>query len=365
VLLVVAVAYRLIQLSSLVNGPQWGYDFSAYWAAARSLLDHGPLYRPEQLAGSYSPQGQFLYLYPPVLAALVTPLAALFPTDYRAAAGAWFVIGLGALLASVWLVVRVERLAQGALPFVLLVGAAIVFPPVVSELVIGNVHLLLLLMLSVAWWGIRRGDGAGTTIAGLAVGVAVLIKVFPVLVALWFLATGRVRAAAWAGVGMIVVGIGLLPLTGVSTWLEYPQVLLNLGPPSDVTDALAPSVWLGDLIGSLPARVLVLAVAVIVVVWAARRLSTPAGYGIAVSLAVLVAPAVFHHYLAILVLPMLLALAAGEPRRWVGVSYFAMWAGQQPALGPLAWLLNRAIPALGAVSVPVLLARFGRRAEEP
>jgi hypothetical protein len=68
---------------------------------------------------------------------------------------------------------------------------------------------------------------------------------------------------------------------------------------------------------------------------------------------VLVAPAVYHHYLALLVLPMLLALGAGVPLRWIAVAYFLMWGGQQTALGELAWIVNRALPTLGAL---VLLA---------
>ena len=84
-LLVVVLAFRGLQFIAWTSSIQWGYDFSAYWQAARDLLDGEALYSAHQLAGPYGPQQQFLYLYPPFLAVAVAPLAALFD-DYRAAA---------------------------------------------------------------------------------------------------------------------------------------------------------------------------------------------------------------------------------------------------------------------------------------
>jgi hypothetical protein len=68
-----------------------------------------------------------------------------------------------------------------------------------------------------------------------------------------------------------------------------------------------------------------------------------------VVLSVLVAPALYHHYLALLVLPFLLGLGAGVPLRYLAIAYFLMWGGQQTALGDLAWIVNRAMPTAGAL----------------
>ena len=43
----------------------------------------------------------------------------------------------------------------------------------------GNVHFLLLWLLTLAWLGIRRGDPGGRWRGGAMVGVAAMIKVFP------------------------------------------------------------------------------------------------------------------------------------------------------------------------------------------
>ncbi len=195
-LAVLALAFRTLQFAALTGEIQWGYDFSAYWAAASSLLAGTSVYTPEQLAGPYAPQVQYLYLYPPPLAAVLMPLAALFPTDYRAAAWVWTALGSIVLAWSVLALARSERLAE-RFPVLagrgrwLLVAGAFAFPPVVGELVMGNVHLLLLGLLTAAWLGVRRASPRGDLLAGVAVGVAAVIKVFPGLLLLWFLLTRR------------------------------------------------------------------------------------------------------------------------------------------------------------------------------
>ena len=80
----------------------------------------------------------------------------------------------------------------------------------------------------------------------------------------------------------------------------------------------------------------------------------------------LVAPALYHHYLALLVLPFLLAIGAGIPFRWIALAYLLMSGGQQAALGDLAWIVNRAMPTAGALLLlaalvwPTARAGWGR-----
>jgi glycosyl transferase family 87 len=367
-LAIIVLGYRAFQFALLTRAPQFGYDLSAYWLAGSHLLQGMPIYTHEQLAGPYAPQGQYLYLYPPFLAVVFMPLAALFPDSYEPVAWLWAGLGAALLVGVVlWvavserLVARSNRLLAGHRGRLLLLAAAFAFPPIVGELVLGNVHLELLALFALAWWGVRRADERGLAVAGLAIGAASLVKILPLLVVVWFLATGRWRAALWAVVGAVALIALTLPITGIAPWLEYPTVLANMGRPADATDALAPAVWLGELIGPLPARVLVLLTAVAGTLWSARRQVEAASFGVAIAAATLVAPAVFHHYLAMLALPMLLALAASTPTGWVALAYLGMWGGQQPALGGLSWIVNRLMPAIGALLVPVGLLIWGHR----
>ena len=363
--LLTVLVFRAIQLLNFAGQIQWGYDFSAYWQAAHNVLDGQPIYTSAQLAGPYSPQQQYLYLYPPFLAVAVTPLAALFPADYRLANVPWAAIGaiLAALVA--WAVSRREAIGDRR-DSILLVGAAFAFPPVIGELVMGNVHLMLLGLLGGAWLSIRREpEPRASALAGVLVGAAATVKIFPALMILWFLLTGRFRAAAWSVVTIALLVLGTLPFVGVTPWLEYPTVLLNLGPPVDTTDTLAPAVWLSSIVPSAVARVLVVLAMLAAVVWASRRLSEPVSFATAVAASVLIAPAMYHHYLAVLVLPLLLALRWAPPVWTVGVCYLAMFGGEQSALGGATWIVNRLLPTIGAVGLLVVLLVRGVRISDP
>ena len=381
ILSLVVLAFRALQFGLLTRQEQWGYDFSFYWTAARHVLNGEAIYSAAQLAGPYAPQGQDGFLYPPPFAAIVTPFAALF-SDARTAEWVWTALGAAILLASVLALWRSERLGE-RFPILagrgrwLLVAAAFAFPPVVGELVLGNVHLILLGLLTLAWLGIRRGDTTGEWIAGLAVVAAAIIKVFPGVLLLWFLLMRRYRAAAGVLVGAGVLTLVTVPVTGIEPWLQYPTVLANLSAPADTTDTLAPTVWLAPLLGFTAARVLVTIVGLALLAWSAIGVRRPAGstagssdaaatarsFALAVTVAVLIAPAVYQHYLALLVLPVILGLGAGVSLPARGLAYLLMWGGQQDAWGDVAWIVNSALPTLGALLLLGALAvRGGRRA---
>lgn len=379
------LAFRAFQLALLTRQIQWGYDFSFYRTAGRRILNGQAIYSAAQLAGPYAPQGQDGFLYPPPFAAIVAPLAALFPNDYRAAAWLWTGLGAVVLTVAVLALWRSERLGD-RFPILagrgrwFLVAAALAFPPVVGELVLGNVHLLLLGLLTLAWLGIRRGDQRGEWIAGLAVGAAAIIKVFPGVLLVWFLLTRRYRAAAAVVVGAAALALVTLPLTGIEPWLQYPTVLANLSAPADTTDTLAPTVWLSEVLGFTVARMVVTVVGLAILAWAAIRahsrtsspgyspmgiksaasaMTTARSFAIAVTVSILIAPALYHHYLAVLVLPLVLGLAPDVPLALLAASYLLMWGGEQGALGDVAWLVNRALPTAGAVLL--LLALIPRQ----
>jgi hypothetical protein len=372
VVLLVVLALRAVQFAVLTNEIQWGYDFSFYWTAARNLIEGEPIYSAAQLAGPYAPQGQDGFLYPPPLAAAMTPLATLFPTDYRAANWIWAAIGALLLIISIrslWWSERIDErypILAGRGKW-LLVGAAFAFPPVVGELVMGNVHFLLLWLLTLAWLGIRRGDPGGRWRGGAMIGVAAMVKVFPAILLLWAFVWGSARAAIGILIGAGLTMLLTLPTTGTAPWLDYPTVLANLSAPADTTDTLAPTVWLAEFMDFTLARIIVTAIGLAILVWSAWTLrqtklnltfdqtqaAKARSFAIAVTVSVLIAPALYHHYLALLVLPLMLALGAGVPLRYLAVAYFLMWGGQQDALGDLAWIINRGLPTVGAL---VLLA---------
>jgi alpha-1,2-mannosyltransferase len=356
---------RLGQFVYWTGQPVWAYDFGAYWTAAVHLLHGQPIYTAAQLSGGYAPQAKDLYLYVPAVAAVVAPLT-LLPIDFQAANWIWSVAGAAVLAWAVLAIVREERLNER---FALLrgrgrwwiVAAAFAFPPVVDELVVGNVHLFLVGLLAAAWIAIRRCDeeerGPWYAVAGTAVGAATLIKVFPGLLILWFLLTGRTRAAVWSIVAIVVLAAISLPITGLQPWLDYPTVLANLSLTPQATDALAPTFWLAPYLGFSIARYVVTGIGLAILVWVLGRAGTRLSFATSIVLAVLMTPALYTSYLTVLVVPLLLGLAVGVSLPLLGLAYFLMWGGQQPALRDLEWIVTRALPTAGALLVLGVLVR--------
>jgi hypothetical protein len=359
-LVAILLVFRFMQVLTTPGGLPWAYDFSAYWLAGRRLLEGAPIFSAAQLTASYAPQAKYLYLYPPPLAAFVTPLSAVFSTEVYPAFIVWVAAGAAFATLALLAVARVEGLA-GRYPLVahrgawFLIGAALALPPVIGEITNGNVHFLLLGLFAIGWLGVRRGDRLGDAIAGSAIGVAALIKIFPAFVILWFVLTRRYRAAAWSVVAAAAVALVTLPLTGLQPWLDYPHVLANMGGPIDPTFSIAPTTWLTPLLGFNGARATVAAIGLALVIASSRAADPRIGYAVSVLVALLVTPILWSHYLTIALLPLLLALVVGVRPLIVGLVYLLLSAGNQQAFGGIGFVLARAMPLLGLL---VLLAAF-------
>jgi alpha-1,2-mannosyltransferase len=361
---VIAVLYRAFGFAHLTTLPQWGYDLSFYWTAAQHLIHGEPIYSAAQLAGPYAPQGQDGFLYPPPFAAAMVPFALLTPSGPQTAEWLWSGLGLVILVPAVLSLARSERVAdrypvlrgRGAW---LLVAASVAFAPVIGELSIGNVHLVLLGLLTTSWLGLRRGDRQGDWVAGLALGIAAVIKVFPAVLLLWLVIVRRYRAAGAMLVGAAAFAVVMLPITGLEPWRQFPTVLANLSAVTDTTDTISPTAWLSPVIGFALARWGVMAFGLLILVataWRERRLEVPSlSFAVAVVISVLIAPNVFHHYLAIFVLPFVIALGAGSRLSWLAIAYLLMSAGRQAALGELSWVVNRGLPTAGAILLLIAL----------
>ena len=360
VVLTLTLALRIVQLLALTGDEYWGYDLSSYTGSGQLVLDGKSPYWDFQLEGTYKPQGpRGLYTYPPFLAVAFVPAAAVFEDDTFAN---WFWLAIGAtLLAIVVLrVARREHVADGW-DLVLLLMAAFAFAPVQGELFIGNVHLLLLGLLGGAWLALRRGTQAGELLGGALIATAAMVKIFPGVMVVWLLLAGRYRAFVAALVTLVGLVLVTLPVVGLQPWLDYPTVLLNLGPPVEFGHVLAPSAWLWTVMPEPLARAIVLTTAGVVLVYATLRRTEPVSFAIAVALSILIAPALYHHYLAIMILPMLIGLRHTTNVAWVFVAFILMSVGGQSIEGDAMWIGSRAFPTIGALLVVVGLLVWGER----
>jgi len=123
-------------------------------------------------------------------------------------------LGLFALAA-----VMVENLLRDGLGgrprAAMLITLGLMLPYVHSCAVLGNVGLMVLFLVVAAWFLVERGREWP---AGVALGLAVLIKLLPAVLIVFFLLKRRWRVAAGALAVMVVLGF-LLPLTALG-WEE-------------------------------------------------------------------------------------------------------------------------------------------------
>jgi hypothetical protein len=363
VVLTLTLTLRVVQLLALTGDEYWGYDLSSYTGSGQLVLDGQSPYWDFQLEGTYKPQGpRGLYTYPPFLAVAFVPAAAVFDDDTFAN---WFWLATGAVLLAIVVlrIARREHIADGW-DLVLLLMAAFAFAPVQGELFIGNVHLLLLGLLGGAYLGLRRGTRAGELIGGVLIATAAMVKFFFGLMLVWLLLVRRFRAFAAALATLVALFLVTLPVVGLQPWLDYPTVLLNLGPPVEFGHVLAPSAWLWNVMPEPLARAVVLGTAGIVLVYASIRRTEPVSFGIAVALSILIAPALYHHYLAIMVLPLLIGLRHTTNVAWVFVAFILMSVGGQSVEGDAMWIGSRAFPTIGALLVVSGLLVWGDRRED-
>jgi hypothetical protein len=172
-------------------------DEHAYWLAAQRLLNGEPLYDPT--ASIVTP---YAYWYPPVLAQVLAPVAAVLPS--AAFTAAWTVL----LLVCVWFLGG--RSPLGAL-------ALVAFLPVAVELWFRNIHLVLavLVVLGLRRWPVLFAVGAS-------------IKLAPGLGIAYLAARGRWRDAGLAtaaGIAILAVSFVLSP----DAWRQFVDIATARG----------------------------------------------------------------------------------------------------------------------------------------
>lgn len=287
-------------LSAFPGAEGWGYDYQAYADAAVRLAQDGSLYQAETLGGSYRPGPYGLYMYAPPLGIAVGPLAGL---ELEFAAVLWYLLHLLALVATCALlpVPGWTRLAT--------FGVAALSLGVTRDLVLGNVSVLLLLPLAVAWRWLDRPAGA--------VAQALAMSVRPTLGTLlvWQSLRRQWRVVAWTiGSGLVIIVL-TLPFVGLEGYREYLTVLRNLGGVTGVEHNLdLGSTLVAVGVDERAAELALLAgygLAIAAVGLSLRR-EPELGFVVTATASLLLSPLLWDHYLAMLVLPAAYLAARGQ-----------------------------------------------------
>jgi hypothetical protein len=238
----------LTGLVCLTNGPEFlrslcpardrWTDFFQEWASARNYCHGLPIYADHQLAverhlGYYlDGEGPNIHksadlikvnAHPPTAVFLALPLAAF---DYPDAVLAWNLLSLGALLLSLWLVARALAIPVSAWSGVPLIALLLLCNPFRAQVFYGQLSLVLLLLLTGTWIAHRSNRPIG---AGMLLGLAVAIKLFPAFLFVFFVLRRQWKTVASGILTLLVVTAVTAAVLGMESYRIYagevvPQV---------------------------------------------------------------------------------------------------------------------------------------------
>jgi len=212
-------------------------DFGAYLAAGNDVLTGHPLYSTFLQHPFPDPTLRPAYIYPPVFALLLAPLA-LLPASI--AAGIWLVLNQSALALAIILVVR--RYRPGPWATAALIAGTVTFYPLWIDAVQGQANVLVLVLITAGVVGIVSGRPR----AAIAIGIAAGLKLTPALLLLWLLFERRFREAAWLVSGFLgISALGAL-VRWHDTWIFFTRVAPAL--------AQGTAVYANQSVGGLLAR---------------------------------------------------------------------------------------------------------------
>lgn len=223
---VVMVLAGLAGLGIFIAKQPYGYDLWAYVLAARHLLAGEALYATQPEV-PFGPFGEYHYAPPAAV-----PFVLLAPLPFWLATAVWIAINTG--MAAAIAVYLIRPLPRDARPWA--AAAFVLFLPTILEIALGNLNLLTVALCLLAWSLRQRSAAAGTILA-----VAIGLKLLPLTLVLFYLASGRGRVVAWT----VAVGVVGLLVTAVVFARDFPAYVALL-------IALKDSHWAADLIASTP-----------------------------------------------------------------------------------------------------------------
>ncbi|HYK96952.1 MAG TPA: glycosyltransferase 87 family protein [Candidatus Acidoferrales bacterium] len=338
-----------------------GYDFRAYWLAARHLVDGAPVY--ESVGAQLGQPDEFHYL--PLVA---VPFILTLPLSIGDANVVWTALQLA--LAAAFGYVLIRPLPFAARPWA--AAAYVFFLPTVLEVTLGNVDLICIVLALLAWHLRTRGNAAVVPYAA-----ALGIKFLPLSLLPFYVAAGYTKIVVRAFIAGLVALVVTTPFLA-APMAEYVALLPRYLDTTWVrihADREEPA-WLATIAWSdwFP---IVLALAALTLAWlfgrSARRdrERETDWHHIALTLSPYVTPFgfVWTTYL-IASLPLFAVTFAralrlqGMPRVLALAGLFASWLGMQAVQVHELWpLVAHAAGMIGVMVIAlVLLSRESRQA---
>ena len=207
VLLLLALLFAVLTTINAINK---GGDAAVFFEGGRRLLHAEPLYE-----GSSAADG---FIGPPFQAMFFAPFAAIAARSPLSAKILWHALNLACFGLGVWLSLKAldavrDRAGQPQAPWLpmLFPPLAAILLPVLTNFEHQNMNALLLALIAAATWQMTLGFA---TAAGILVGIATALKVFPAFLILYFVARRYWTAAMAAIVSTIVLSVAPLVIYG-------------------------------------------------------------------------------------------------------------------------------------------------------
>ncbi len=222
-------------------------DFPAfYWGAKLAFVEHRSPYTVDAFAEAkvQIEQHIFPYLYPPQSLLVFYPLTFF---RYGVAKAVMLIINHACILLFMYLfffkITEInieEKFYEFTIP--LFIVYTLGFYPVVANLIHGQINQIVLLLLCLTWYAMKKQ--AGSWLIALPLSMAILMKTYPALFILLLIINKRYRAVLWVCALLLaysIVAYLVLPHAVWTDWVTnvlptggYGQVPFNLFSPAEM-----------------------------------------------------------------------------------------------------------------------------------
>jgi hypothetical protein len=230
-------------------------DFEYFYKAGAWLLDHGGLDQGyDLLPGGRIQERDTLKWYLPFASRMMTLIAWLPP---RTAGYVWLALNLAATLATMVLLGRsVSGLPPRDWPITQLLPFFLAYVYWYWEYRLNQINnfTLLLIVAALVLWQVRRHVAAG-----MALGAAILLKVTPALLLVWFLLKRQYRTAGAALLTIVLAGpladaVVFGPSQAASQYREWFRNAVASGSPRGLILSQSEMDWRNQALGATLAR---------------------------------------------------------------------------------------------------------------
>lgn len=202
-----------------------GNDFAHLYLGAILAKQGGNFYSPQELLSTaqlLSIQRLNPFVYPPVVALFFIPLSIF---SYPTAQLVWFILNHIFLIASFILLILSFNSENKLIYAVSALVLSFNFYPLYRTLTAGQLNLLILFLLCLAWFLLVRKR---TTGSGIVLGIATIIKLFPGLLILFFLWKKEYKLGFSAIATVIILILLSLAFQGGQLYQDYGTMLIQM-----------------------------------------------------------------------------------------------------------------------------------------